>query len=206
MKLALLLLTGCLWGQAPPAAAAKPNVPSAPTSGELQRGAMAKQIAAAQIQAAQAGQRLKPWGPAPPPSTAGEPECDPIDEKVVSPILESAAKAQAVDPKLLRAVLEQESAYRACAVSIRGAEGLMQLMPDTAARFGVHDAFDPQENVTAGAHYLKELLEKYAGDLPKALSAYNAGASAVDQAGGTPDIQETKDYVDAILKKLAPKP
>ena len=116
--------------------------------------------------------------------------------------IETTAKAQDVKPELLRAVMEQESAYRPCAVSSKGAQGLMQLMPATAQELGVIDPFDPKENISAGAKFLKQLMDKYAGDLPKALGAYNAGPANVDQAGGVPDIPETKNYVDAILKKM----
>jgi soluble lytic murein transglycosylase-like protein len=76
-------------------------------------------------------------------------------------------------------------------------------MPDTAEQLAVHDVFDPKENIEAGAKYLKQLLDKYKGDLKLALGAYNAGPTTVDQAGGIPDIPETRDYVDSILKKLA---
>jgi soluble lytic murein transglycosylase-like protein len=92
---------------------------------------------------------------------------------------------------------------RPCAISAKGAQGLMQLMPDTAQQLAVLDVFDPKENIEAGAKYLKQLIDKYKGDLKLALGAYNAGPTTVDQAGGIPDIQETKDYVEAILKRLA---
>jgi soluble lytic murein transglycosylase-like protein len=83
----------------------------------------------------------------------------------------------------------------------------MQLLPATAVQFGVSDAFDPKQNVQAGATFLKQLLDKYKGDIGMALGAYNAGSSTVDQAGGIPNIPETRDYVDAILKKIAePRP
>jgi len=75
-------------------------------------------------------------------------------------------------------------------------------MPETAGELNVKDALDPQENVAAGAKYLKRLLDKYKGDFKLALAAYNAGEAAVDAAGGIPDIPETRDYVDAILKKI----
>jgi soluble lytic murein transglycosylase-like protein len=78
----------------------------------------------------------------------------------------------------------------------------MQLMPDTAADLNVNDVFDPKQNIAAGAKYLKQLLDKYKGDNKLALAAYNAGPAAVDAANGVPDIPETRDYVDAILKRL----
>jgi soluble lytic murein transglycosylase-like protein len=78
----------------------------------------------------------------------------------------------------------------------------MQLMPETAGELSVKDPFDPKENIAAGARYLKQLLDKYKGDTRLALAAYNAGPNAVDAASGVPDIAETRDYVEAILKKI----
>ena len=135
---------------------------------------------------------------------AAQMPCEPIADLAVAPLIDQAAKTQELETNLLRAVIEQESAYLPCAVSPKGAKGLMQLMPDTAAQLGVKDVFDPQENIAAGAKYLKQLLDKYKGDLPQTLGAYNAGPAAVDQAGGVPDIRETRDYVNAIMQKLAP--
>jgi soluble lytic murein transglycosylase-like protein len=137
--------------------------------------------------------------PAPPP------DCDPIEEEKVGPLIDSAAKAQALPAKLLRAVIDRESGFHACAVSHKGAQGLMQLMPATAEQFGVSDAFDPKSNLEAGAKFLRALLEKYKGDLPQALGAYNAGPETVDKAGGIPDIPETKAYIDAIVDKVGLK-
>ena len=78
----------------------------------------------------------------------------------------------------------------------------MQLMPATIEQFKVEDVFDPQQNIEAGATYLKQLLDKYKGDLKLALAAYNAGPATVDKAGAIPDIKETQDYVEGILKKV----
>jgi soluble lytic murein transglycosylase-like protein len=151
-----------------------------------------------------------PAGPADPVSSAAQPAskapCDPLGETSVAPIVDVAAKAQSVDAKLLRAVIEQESGFRPCVVSPKGAKGLMQLMPDTAAELGVNDPFDPKENIEAGARYLRQLLDKYKGDLAQSLGAYNAGPSAVDQAGGIPNIRETQDYVRSILQKVGTTP
>ena len=163
---------------------------------EKQKASIARQRLSVRQQAETAGVRLTPWDiPAA--------ECDPVEEALVTPLIESAAKAQKLQPELIRAVIEKESAFKPCAVSVKGAQGLMQLMPETAVQFGLHDAFDPKENIDAGAQFLKQLLDKY-GDLAKALGAYNAGPGAVDQSGGIPDIPETKDYVESILKKLDP--
>ena len=131
--------------------------------------------------------------------------CSMISEDDVAPILASAAKAQQLPPKLLRAVIAQESGFRPCAVSEKGAKGLMQLMPATAEQFHVKDPLDPQENLDAGAKFLRQLLEKYKGDLPLSLAAYNAGIATVDAAHGIPDIRETRDYVDSIVGKMGIK-
>jgi soluble lytic murein transglycosylase-like protein len=131
--------------------------------------------------------------------------CDTIPEEEVAPILESAAKAQQLPSRLLRAVVAQESGFRSCAVSKKGAKGLMQLMPATAEQFHVQDPFDPRSNLDAGAKFLRQLLEKYKGDLPLSLAAYNAGATTVDAAHGIPDIPETREYVEAIVAKMGIK-
>jgi soluble lytic murein transglycosylase-like protein len=130
------------------------------------------------------------------------PECDALPEIELTPLIDSAAQGNQVQSKLLRGVIEQESGKRPCAVSSKGAKGLMQLMPATAEQFHVDDPFDARQNVEAGAKYLKELLDRYKGDVELALAAYNAGPAAVDQAGGIPDIKETQEYVEGILKKI----
>src|SRR5205807_7821864 len=88
--------------------------------------------------------------------------------------------------------------FNAGAVSRKGALGLMQLIPTTAVRFGVNDAFNPQQNVDAGVRYLKTLLERYNGNLDLALAAYNAGEGAVDRAHGIPSYRETRSYVQRV--------
>ena len=136
-------------------------------------------------------------------------ECEPLPPAVITPIVDAAAQGHQVQTALLHGVIEQESGGRPCAVSPKGARGLMQLMPATIEQFQVSDAFDPKQNVEAGAQFLKELLDKYKGQLQLVLAAYNAGPSAVDQAKGIPDIKETRDYVDSIMRKLdaeKPKP
>ena len=173
---------------------------------ELQRAAIEKQRAAVQQQAQNAGARLKPWGPtiteSGPGFEAEKPECDALADSVSTPLVESAARTQGVDVKLLHAVIEQESGFHPCAISVKGAQGLMQLMPATADELEVTDPFDPKQNIEAGAKYLKQLLDKNSGDVAKALAAYNAGPNAVDPANRIP---ETKSYVDAILTKLGIK-
>jgi soluble lytic murein transglycosylase-like protein len=137
-----------------------------------------------------------------PPAAAGAPDCDPLPADELNPLIEAAAQKTGVDAQLVRAVIDKESAGRPCALSARGAEGLMQLMPATAEEFDVEDPFDPKQNVEAGAKLLKSLLERYKNDATLALGAYNAGSARVDQDGGVPQIPETVDYVATILDKL----
>jgi soluble lytic murein transglycosylase-like protein len=116
-------------------------------------------------------------------------------------IIEHAASAAAVEPNLLRAVIVVESGFNVRAMSKRGAMGLMQLMPATAARFGISDSFDPGQNVSAGARYLKFLLNRFGQNLSLALAAYNAGEDAVERNGGQiPPFTETMAYVPRVLK------
>ena len=115
-----------------------------------------------------------------------------------------------LDPDLVTSVIRAESGFNVRAVSPKGAQGLMQLMPQTASQLGVKNAFDPQANVEAGTRYLRELLERYNFDLIKALAAYNAGPQRVEQYNGVPPYYETKAYVARIVrdfnkKKLAAK-
>jgi soluble lytic murein transglycosylase-like protein len=131
-----------------------------------------------------------------------EPGCQPLSKALIGPYIEQLAEREGLTPDLLRAVIDKESAYRPCVVSKKGAMGLMQLMPATAAEFGVKNPFDPVENIDAGARLLKKLVTRYGGDLALALGAYNAGPSRVDSAGGIPKIPETVDYVTSILEKL----
>jgi soluble lytic murein transglycosylase-like protein len=190
---------------APTPAAPAPAPPHASTAADLMRASLDKQREAVRKQAKDAGATLIPWSPGPfdaPPAAAAPPACDAIADDVVKPFIESAAKDNSLPVTMVRAVIEQESGYLPCAVSPKGAQGLMQLMPDTANDLSVKDVFDPKDNIAAGAKYLKQLLDKYKGDNKLALAAYNAGPAAVDAANGVPDIQETRDYVDAILKKI----
>ncbi len=126
---------------------------------------------------------------------------DPLNPGVAyRPIIDQVAREMAMSPQLLHAVIQVESGYQANARSPKGAQGLMQLMPATAERFGVRDAFDPRQNIRGGALYLKWLLEYFRGDLRLALAAYNAGEAAVVKAGyRIPPIAETRDYVPKVL-------
>lgn len=107
-----------------------------------------------------------------------------------------------LSPSLIEAVVWQESRWREDAVSHAGARGLAQLMPGTARDLGV-DSSDPFENLEGGARYLREQLDRFDGDLEKALAAYNAGPGRVERAGGIPNIRETQGYVAAIMGRLA---
>jgi soluble lytic murein transglycosylase-like protein len=126
-----------------------------------------------------------------PPASA----TDPIDR-----IVQEAAKRHKVDPALVKAVISTESGWNPQAISRKGAEGLMQLIPDTAERFGVGNALDPAQNVEGGTTYLKWLLDRYNGDLPKTLAAYNAGEHAVDLYRGVPRYPETQQYVQKVTR------
>ena len=128
--------------------------------------------------------------------------CDPLPESELQPLIAQAAAKAGVDAQLVRAVAEQESGFRPCAVSDKGAQGLMQLMPATAGQLGVKDPFDPQESLVSGAHLLKQLLDRFGGDAALALGAYNAGPERVEQSGGVPQIPETVRYVQQILSRL----
>lgn len=139
----------------------------------------------------------------PPNFPAPPQDCDALGQTESDALIAGAATAQKVDPALLRAVIQQESGFKPCVQSAKGAMGMMQLMPDTAARFKVADPFNAEANVQAGAQYLKELLDRFKGDIPLTLAAYNAGPERVDgDPPAVPDIAETQDYVKAILKAL----
>ncbi len=123
-------------------------------------------------------------------------------------VVTSASATFHLDPDLVNSVIHAESGFNTRAVSPKGARGLMQLMPGTASKLGVDNAFDPQANVSGGSRYLRELLERYNFDLVKALAAYNAGPERVEQYNGVPPYQETRAYVARIVheynrKKIA---
>lgn len=124
-----------------------------------------------------------------------------VPQRYSAKIHELAARFD-LSPSLLEAVVWQESRWRENAVSPVGARGLAQLMPGTARYLGV-DPRDPFQNLEGGARYLREQLDRFDGDLEKALAAYNAGPGRVERAGGIPNIRETKQYVAAIMGRLA---
>ncbi|MGH9798383.1 MAG: lytic transglycosylase domain-containing protein, partial [Candidatus Polarisedimenticolia bacterium] len=111
-----------------------------------------------------------------------------------------------VNPDLAFAVAAVESNFDPWAVSAKGAQGLMQLMPDTATRFGVKDSFDPEENVLGGVRYLRYLLDLFKGDLRLTVAAYNAGENIVQELRGVPPYRETRGYVGKVLKLFGNRP
>ena len=198
----------------PPSFSAETSDPAAAAL-EMQRssvksmqGSIDKQKAAVRLQAGEgqpaAAFFTTSWhrsAPSPANEPRGFPQCDPMPESDLASLVKETAFDEDLNPGVIRAVIRRESASYPCAVSPKGATGLMQLMPGTANQFGV-DPLDAKQNVQAGARYLKQLLTRYKGDLKLALAAYNAGPAQVDAAGGIPKIPETTAYVDAILKEI----
>jgi soluble lytic murein transglycosylase-like protein len=131
-----------------------------------------------------------------PPGSARSPSA------LFSTTVERIAAEQALPPGLIHSVIQAESNYNPFAVSPKGALGIMQLVPETARRFGVANSFDVVDNMRGGARYLKYLLDLYHGDYPLALAAYNAGEGAVARHGGVPPYPETRNYVRAVRKEL----
>jgi hypothetical protein len=125
--------------------------------------------------------------------TSGDPELDRI-------IFEAGQK-EGVDPRFIHAVIWQESKYKVEARSHAGAQGLMQLMPATAKRFGCEHPDDPQENIAAGTKYLSWLLKRFAGNVELVLAGYNAGEGSVDKYDGIPPYNETQNYVKIIEQR-----
>jgi len=120
-------------------------------------------------------------------------------------LAKDVARRHGLDPALVVAVAAVESGFRPDAVSRKGAQGLMQLMPSTAAALGVSDAFDPETNLDGGSRYLAELIALYGGDLNRALAAYNAGPGAVSRHRGVPPYRETRAYVKKVLGRYKKK-
>src|SRR5262249_9315668 len=122
-----------------------------------------------------------------------------VAQEPVLPLLHRLAQQYSLDPRLVHAIITVESNFDPRAVSRAGAQGLMQLMPDTAARYRVTNPFDPQANLDGGMRYLRDLLLMFPNDLRHVLAAYNAGEGAVQQYGGIPPYPETQRYVERVL-------
>lgn len=123
----------------------------------------------------------------------------------ISQVVNEASGRYRLDPDLVSSVIKAESDFKVRAVSPKGAQGLMQLMPGTASQLGVSDAFDPQANVEGGTKYLRELMEKYNFDIVTALAAYNAGPQRVEQFRGVPPYYETRAYVARVVRDFNKK-
>ena len=136
------------------------------------------------------------------PAVAPPAGCDALEPEKLDGLIAETAYRQQVDPTLIREVARQESGFHPCAVSSKGALGLMQLMPATAEELGVRDPFDIRENLSGGSRFLKQLIDRYAGDIRLALGAYNAGPGRVDRIRAIPPIPETQHYVTDILSRL----
>jgi soluble lytic murein transglycosylase-like protein len=138
---------------------------------------------------------------APVSSSVAEPP-RPKSVAAIAEAVERAAAQHSLPPELIHSVIKVESNYNPAAVSSKGALGLMQLIPATARRFGVLDAFDPVDNIQGGAKYLRYLLDLYRGDYPLALAAYNAGEGAVAKYGTVPPYPETQNYLRLVAHQL----
>jgi Transglycosylase SLT domain len=136
--------------------------------------------------------------PAPP---AAVPTAPAANQSPYHDLVAAAASRYGVDAELISSVMEVESHFDAKAISLKNARGLMQLLPETAARLGVTNIFDPQQNIEAGTRYLKELLQLYNNDLTLALAAYNAGPDKVQKYGDVPPYRETQSYVKQVKRK-----
>ena len=157
------------------------------------------------VQAAMAGQGAQP--PADPDGIAyaqsapGAPA--PVAPEEIDRLVSANAATWNVDPSLIKAIIANESGFNANATSNVGAQGLMQLMPGTAAGLGVTDAYDPAQNVWGGTRYIRGLLDRFGGNVELAVAAYNAGPGAVEKYNGVPPYAETQNYVQNVLSSFA---
>ena len=193
-----------------------PEAPVPPVRGN----ALARQNASVQRQLGNARQQggffVSSWffdapsGPqfsaAPSATPANAEDCDPVDATVAEAYIRESAQREGISSDLVREVVRKESGFNPCVVSPKGAIGMMQLMPDTAASLGVDDPFNPRQNIDGGVRMLKRLLDKYKGRPDLALAAYNAGEGAVDANQSVPDYEETQEYVSTIMKRVFEEP
>ncbi|MFL6195815.1 MAG: lytic transglycosylase domain-containing protein [Thermoanaerobaculia bacterium] len=122
-----------------------------------------------------------------------------VPDTSIEPLIARHSTDQAVDPKLVKAVIQAESGYNVRALSNKGAIGLMQLMPATASLLNVRNPYDPDENIRGGTTYLRQMIDRFAGRVELAVAAYNAGPGAVERHRGIPPYAETRDYVKRVL-------
>ena len=137
---------------------------------------------------------------------AAAPDLPAVDSSDLDKIIVTHARRRRLDPDLVRAIIQVESAYRPWAESHKGAMGLMQLMPETARDLSVRDPWDPAENVRGGTDYLRLLIDQFGGQLELALAGYNAGPRAVERYGGIPPYDETRDYVEKVMRLYRREP
>jgi soluble lytic murein transglycosylase-like protein len=140
--------------------------------------------------------------PAPAPVPAAAPISAAAPAVTLGAVMDAAGSRNNIDPDLIASVIRAESGFNPSAVSRKGAQGLMQLMPQTAASLGVQNAMDPADNVEGGTRYLRDLLDRYHNDLLKTLAAYNAGPQSVEQYHGVPPYRETRAYITRIIQDL----
>ena len=176
---------------------APPPGSAAPAAEIASRAPRFSAALAAALHAGNPAQGLQPGGADAPGS--GLPVAAPVPPAEIDALVEQNAATWQVDPALLKAVIANESGFNANATSKVGAQGLMQLMPETAASLGVRDAYDPAQNVAGGARYLRGLLDRFGGDKRLAIAAYNAGPGAVAKYGDVPPYAETRNYVQNVL-------
>jgi hypothetical protein len=133
-------------------------------------------------------------------------QCRAAPNPQVDFLINKYAQVHGVDPQLVRAVMRQESGFNSRAVSPKGAQGLMQLMPGTASLMGVSNPFDPEQNVMGGVGYLRRCLDRFSHNVPLAVAAYNAGPGAVDKFQGIPPFSETQLFVQNVLSSYTGNP
>ena len=133
-----------------------------------------------------------------------EPSLPPVKgntkERLFQPIIIQTSSRHQVDPAIVKAIIMAESGYNPRAISKAGAKGLMQLMPKTAQDLGVEDSFNPQQNISGGVRYFKQLMNRFNGDFKLALAAYNAGSATVRRYKGVPPFKATKHYIKKVFK------